>query len=173
MFLIQIRSWWNIKKNHFVNSAKITWNWRLKGKDKTLGSNYQFTFSLLGLNFLTYFCKYYLNAISPLALAFLDSFTVTQNKTLNVFVQKTWISNISRISSLWRCVIAREKYKPSILSGIFFLKTLKVYYKACHKNLSLSPRLSHNYLVIQHKVWCYYRKLTYSHPLAKNNLSKT
>ena len=62
---------------------------RFKGKDKTLGSNYQFAFSLLGLNFLTYFCKYYLNAISPLALAFLDSFTVTQNKTLKVFVQKT------------------------------------------------------------------------------------
>lgn len=55
-----------------------------------------------------------------------------------------------------------QKKNTNFLSSVGFSswKMLKVYYKACHKNLSLSPRLSYNYLVIQCEAWCYYRKLT-------------
>lgn len=57
-----------------------------------------------------------------------------------------------------------QKKNTNFLSSVGFSswKTLKVYYKACHKNLSLSLRLSYNYLVIQCEAWCYYRKLTSS-----------
>lgn len=46
--------------------------------------------------------------------------------------------------------------------GFSFWKALKVYYTACHKSLSLSPRLRRNCRVIQLRAGCYYRKLTSS-----------
>lgn len=60
------------------------------------------------------------------------------------------------------CYSHRKNINSLASVGFSFWEALKVYDKSCHKNLSLSPRLVHNYLVIQDKLGCYYRKLPFS-----------
>lgn len=60
------------------------------------------------------------------------------------------------------CYSHRKNRNSLASAGFSSWEALKVSDKSCHKNLSLSPRLVPNYLVIQDELGCYYRKLTFS-----------